>query len=226
MRHGLSSLLALSIVASSAMVEGTGTTQVMCPEDMVHATPTVCIDRYLWPNIEGEKPLLGLSALPEDGDMAKGVIMDADALCASVGKRVCTASEWMRACRGPDHARYPWGDELPKYLPGSGDGICNYDKWFRAYDEEKIYRRDPKHMAELDQSEPAGNRPGCMSASGAYDMIGNGEAWVRCPKSGHYGWCLMGRFWSEPVDCTALITAHAPKWHFYTTAARCCKDVE
>jgi sulfatase modifying factor 1 len=224
MRHGLK-ILVLCVVAA-VTVEGTGQSQVMCPDDMVHATPTVCIDRYDWPNVEGVRPQLGLSAVPEDEDIENGVVMDAEALCESVGKRVCTAQEWEQACRGPDQARYPWGDELPKYVPGTGEGICNYDKWFKPYDEEKVFERDPKHMAELDQSEPAGSRPKCVAPSGAYDMIGNGEQWVRCPKKGRYGWCLVGRFWSEPVSCSARITAHAPKWHWYTTTTRCCLDVE
>ncbi len=223
MRHRLEILLACSAVV---LTEHAGETQVMCPEDMAHVNPSVCIDVFPWPNIEGVKPLLGLSAVPEDEDVKKGIVMDAESLCASVGKRTCTASEWVQACRGPDRARYPWGDELPKYVPGEGTGICNYDKWFRPYLEDKVYRRDPQHMGYLDQSEPAGSRPECVSAVGAYDMVGNAEQWVRCPKKGHFGWCLAGRFWSEPVECDQVITSHSPKWHWYTTSTKCCLDVE
>jgi hypothetical protein len=194
-----------------------------CPADMVRATDTACIDRYPWPNIEGEKPLLGLSALPEQKDVAAGRVMDVEQLCASVGKRACELDEWVAACRGPGGARYPWGDELPPYIPGEGSGRCNYDKWFRAYDERLVYERDPEHMSWLDQSEPAGSRPECVSASGAWDMLGV-EQWVRCPKIGRYGWCLVGRYWAEPYSCEQRITAHAPRWSWYSSTGRCCKD--
>lgn len=198
--------------------------QIPCPTGMVHVSSNTCIDRFPWPNIEGQKPLLGLSATPENEDMAKGRTMDAESLCASVGKRVCTANEWIKACRGPGDSKYPWGDELPAYIPGTNTGICNYDKWFRPYDEPKIFRRDPEHMAYLDQSEPAGIRPECVSPMGAHDMLGNTEQWVRC--DGRYGWCLMGRYWADPKPCEYKITAHSPKWHFYDTGTRCCKDMK
>lgn len=223
-RRRLVLVLATLGVIAPMTFSATSESQGRCPDDMVHVSASVCIDRYPWPNIEGEKPQLGLSAIPEDEDVAKGRVMDAESLCASVGKRLCTASEWTRACRGPGGSKYPWGEELPFYIPGSNMGICNYDKWFRPYDEGKVFRRDPKHMAYLDQSEPAGSRPECVSPSGAHDMIGNVEQWVRC--DGKHGYCLMGRYWADPKSCENKITAHAPKWHWYTTSGRCCLDIE
>lgn len=196
-----------------------------CPSDMVLAKPGVCIDRYEWPNKPGVRPMLGASGLPEEHDVKAGRVMDAQRLCASVGKRVCHADEWVAACEGRNEAKYPFGDELPEFVPGEGKGLCNYDKYFIGPDENKVWSRDPKEMKRLDQSEPVGNRKTCMSASGAFDMIGNAEEWVRCDH-GEYGWCLASRFWAEPVSCHNLIVTHAPRWHYYSTGFRCCKEIK
>jgi len=209
----------LTAVLLFSSLGGTFTPKNPCPEGMVPATPTACIDKYEWPNIKGHKPLLGLSALPEPYDDDK--IMNIDELCKSVGKRPCTAEEWIAACEGPQGKKYPFGDELPKFVPGDNTGLCNYDKRYRGADEYKVFIRDEKEMEYLDQSEPAGNRKSCVSQSGAWDMMGNAEEWVRC-NQGQEGWCLASRFWAEPRSCAALITSHSPYWHYYDTSGRCC----
>lgn len=195
----------------------------VCPPHMVLATQSVCIDQYEWPGIPGRRPQLGLSGIAEPQDLSAGRVLDAERLCASVGKRVCTADEWTSACLGPERAAYPWGPRLPRFTPGDGSGICNYDRRFRAPDEQLVHRRDREHLAWLDQSEPVGTRRACRSEVGAYDMIGNAEEWVRC-SWGVEGWCLAGRFWAEPRACTAMVPSHSPRWHYYNTSFRCCQD--
>lgn len=195
-----------------------------CPVGTVPVDAAVCIDRYEWPNVHGERPLIGASAEPEERDVERGETWDAVALCASVGKRVCTLREWVGACRGDGGARYPWGDRLPRFTPGERALPCNADRRHRGVRSEvAIYRRDPVEFARLDQREPSGARD-CVSASGAVDMVGNVEEWVRCPGVGRYGWCLMGRFWAEPRSCEYAVTVHAPRWHYYNTGFRCCLD--
>jgi sulfatase modifying factor 1 len=196
-----------------------------CPLLMVPATPGVCIDQFEWPNRPGVKPKLGLSGVLEDYDRDSKDILDAERLCRSVGKRVCTAEEWIAACEGANHSKYPFGDDLPKYDLGQNNGLCNYDKFYIGVDEYLVFKRDPEHMRELDQSEPAGSRKTCRSLSGAYDMVGNAEEWVRC-ENGREGWCLASRFWAEPRSCRALVATHSPRWHYYDTSTRCCLDVK
>ena len=196
-----------------------------CPSGMVPSgMGRSCIDRYEWPNRRGVKPLVGVSGVPEQEDLAAGRVMDAQRLCASVGKRVCLRDEWIAACRGEAYSKYPFGNEVPRYNPEDQNGLCNYDKWYRSPDEYKVATRDPHEMRRLDQSDPAGKRETCRSASGAYDMMGNAEEWVRCPGLGEQGWCLMGRYWSSPQACGYTITKHSPKWHYYESGFRCCKD--
>lgn len=77
---------------------------------------------------------------------------EAGRICAARGERLCSESEWERACRGKGGSSYPYGQA---YEParcntqGSGGNV-----------------------------EPAGHRASCKSAVGAYDMSGNVAEWV------------------------------------------------
>lgn len=186
-------------------VPSAATKQPRCPSDMVEVRG-VCVDLYEWPNKKGVKPLLGATGIETDYDRERGVTMDATTLCASVGKRTCTRTEWIRACRG------------------SRPASCNTGRRHIAPDENKVYERDPREMERLDQSTPSGSMEECVSSSGVFDTVGNVEEWTRCD-SGKFGWCLVGRYWSERQSCTYNITVHSPNWHYYETGFRCCKDV-
>ena len=200
-----------------------------CPSDMVPVMghSATCIDVYEWPNRKGVKPLLGATGVQTEYDQKANQTFDAETLCARVGKRVCTRSEWTAACVGEGGTRYPWGKKLPKYTPGKDANKvpCNIGKRYMGFSEKKIARRDKVEFERVDQSEPSGSRETCRSASGAYDMVGNVEEWVRCTEA-KSGWCLMGRYWADPRDCYHVIDTHHPKWHYYETGFRCCKDLE
>lgn len=202
-----------------------------CPFDMVFVTGMgVCIDRYEWPNKYCVRPKVDASGLRE-GHIKKDETHDADTLCKNVGKRVCQIEEWVAACRGPDNARYPWGNRTPRgkelRFENEGKLPCSFNKEYRPVSSEtKVWKRDPEIMKHLDQSEPAGHRESCRSAVGAYDMTGNAEEWVRCPGVAKSGWCLMGRFWSQLYPCDKAVKGHHPRWHYYTTGFRCCADLE
>ena len=183
-----------------------------CPEDMVIAKEGVCIDRYEWPNKKGVKPLVYATGIEDD---RWNEVNEAELLCATAHKRICGKREWQHACGD----KYPYGDTFDPTA-------CNTDKKFRKVDEEKVDRYDKKELEKLDQSSPAGAYEKCRSPSGAYDMVGNAEEWVHCSE-GTYGWCLMGRYWADPKSsCTYVVTKHHPRWHFYETGFRCCKDME
>lgn len=197
-----------------------GGTESRCPSDMVPLRGRVCIDRYEWPNLPGERPLIAASAIAKAEDLKSGIVMDGERLCLSVGKRLCYEDEWVDGCLGPGGAKFPFGAELPDFVPGENTGLCNYDKRFRLVDERKVELRDPGELDRLDQSEPAGSRPDCVSAAGAYDMMGSVEEWVRT-RDGSYA--LAGRYWAEAWACYSVSRAHAPNWHYYESGFRCCK---
>ena len=206
----LKAVVCLCSLLSVAPAAGPG-----CPSDMVVARSGVCIDRYEWPNKEGARPLVGASGVIEED----GPLYDAELLCQMAGKRVCTRSEWVGACSGPGGAKYPYGT---KYDPAA----CNTERLWRKPDMVKVARRNEREMNRLDQSAPAGSFSKCVSPSGAYDMVGNAEEWVRCD-NGEFGWCLVGGYWaSAQSSCSYHIVKHAPNWHYFETSFRCCKDME
>jgi len=100
-------------------------------------TDSYCIDTYEYPNQAGAKPLANVG------------YAEAKADCESQGKRLCTEDEWERACKGPENARFTWGDRYDK-------DACN-----------------------LSKSESAsGDHAGCKSSFGVYDLSGNLAEWT------------------------------------------------
>lgn len=185
-----------------------------CPAGMVHARKGVCIDKYEWPNVERRFPLLAASGVAEE----YGTPLDAEMLCLSVGKRVCSRTEWVSACRGPGGSKYPYGDMFVEQA-------CHVEATWKVVNAEKVAKRDSAELKRLDQSMPSGYFMQCVSAAGAYDMVGNAEEWVTCD-DGRYGWCLVGGFWAtKQATCDYRVTTHAPNWHYYETSFRCCFDV-
>lgn len=204
--------LILALSTALLLLVGASSPQ-SCREGMVPTGKNTCIDRREWQNKKTGRPLIGASALPE----LEYEDVSAETLCASVRKRICYHEEWVSACSRGE--RFPYGDE---YTPGE----CNDAKWWKTVDETKVARRDPKELARLDGTEPSGSRPECRSPSGAMDMVGNVEEWVRCDGT-KFGYCLVGGYWTSrgSRSCDSAITSHAPRWHYYQTGFRCCSEM-
>jgi len=200
-----------------------------CPSDMVAVPrhPGVCIDRYEWPNKKGEVPWTTLSGTPEVRDVKLGRVMDAEAICASVNKRVCWSDEWQDACVGKNRSKYPFGNKLPSpntYLKFPETQPCNYAWLQPRYDGMKIYLRDVTELEKLGRASASGER-GCVSASGAEDMMGNVYEWVRAPITSSTKWGIAGGDWFHPASCHEVVGGHSPKWFWNTTGVRCCSDL-
>lgn len=104
--------------------------------------PSFYIDRYEFPNRKGEQPVGNVSQ--KDAEMA----------CQEVGKRLCTADEWEKSCKGPENFIYSYGD--------TPDGsFCG-----EAMDEP--YR--------------VGDRENCLSGYGVFDMSGGFREWTASAK--------------------------------------------
>lgn len=127
---------------------------VSCPghDEMVQLTPEtpggVCIDRFEQV-VEGDTVRQGYGSTPTGGlDFAS-----AAARCSEQGKRLCTAAEWERGCRGVAARLYPYGDTF------NGDTCNGFDAdWARIL--------------------PSGFMASCVSDLGVYDMSGNLGEWV------------------------------------------------
>lgn len=172
-----------------------------CPSNMVLVEST-CVDRYEWPNVVGELPLTGASALPDPIDQRAGLTIDAETICAQDGKRMCSLDEWRAACEGTPIES------------------CDVDKRWRPVNWMRVAARDPEYMIELDQSDPIGTYPECVSRAGVHDALGSVEELVRC--DGPHGVCQVGGFWATARSCRAKIGNHAGAWHGYHTGFRCC----
>jgi formylglycine-generating enzyme required for sulfatase activity len=170
---------------------------------------------------------------------------EADAACRAAGKRLCAATEWYRACSGPERHRYPYGDTQIK-------GRCNVGKshvmqklfgdvryTFDAHYNSPRLNQEPGFLA------PSGSYAGCVSDEGASDMVGNLHEWVaddvsadlrrKIPleltddKLGATGnGVFMGGYFSSHGEhgagCAYATTNHKPDYHDYSIGFRCCAD--
>ncbi len=117
-----------------------------CPKGMVWISwknRGFCIDIYEYPNERGHRP------------RSVSDVRRARALCAEAGKRLCTASEWRRACGGPMLLAFPYGGRFnPSKCPTRAKG-------------------GPPVPIQL-----SGSWTECRTSEGVHDMSGNMAEWV------------------------------------------------
>lgn len=173
-----------------------------------------CIDRYEYPNEAGRSPRLSIT-----WDEARDV-------CENDGKRLCAAQEWTLACEGPERKPYPFG-----YVRDAT--ACNFDKPYILPDNFAYVdpRTHDAEIARVNQSEPSGSRPRCVSDYGVYDMTGNVDEWVvdehGSPQGPEFQSGLKGGYWGPVRNrCRPMTTDHNRWHHGYQIGFRCCKDVE
>jgi sulfatase modifying factor 1 len=167
-----------------------------------------CIDRFEYPNIPGERPVV------------MKTWYEAKATCEGQGKRLCGESEWTLACEGQERLPYPYG------LARDAEA-CNIDKPHPDVDEKAIANpatRDAE-VARLDQRDPSGFRDNCVSAYGVHDMTGNVDEWVVNESGKPYQSGLKGGYWG-PVRtrCRPSTIAHNEQFMFYQIGFRCCSE--
>ncbi|MCD6326736.1 SUMF1/EgtB/PvdO family nonheme iron enzyme [bacterium] len=68
------------------------------------------IDKYEYPNVEGEFPLSNVT------------YVEAMSTCAEEGKRLCEMREWLRACQGPKRRRYGYGNRYDENCCNAFEG--------------------------------------------------------------------------------------------------------
>jgi sulfatase modifying factor 1 len=185
------------------------------PECQAERVPLdFCIDEYEYPNRLGAKPPVMLN------------FFEASGLCAAEHKRLCTESEWVTACEGPEEKPFPYGYERSKKQ-------CNFDNRWVDPHLELVYAKDPElqraELARLDRSVPSGQMPGCVSDFGVHDLTGNVDEWTRAdherPKEHAKFSALKGGAWGHVRNaCRPVTTSHAPEFRYYFIGFRCCSD--
>jgi sulfatase modifying factor 1 len=132
-------------------------------------------------------------------------------LCEAAGKRLCTPSEWVTACKGQNATKYPYGDRYE-------DGTCNVFRESHPavllYGDASKNHLDPRLNLAEGPSGPllrkTGDTPGCRSVWGQdaiFDMVGNLDEWVDDSRG-----AFQGGFYSRSTreGCDSRITAHPP----------------
>lgn len=179
---------------------------------------TFCIDKYEYPNVEGELPKAWMNWY------------DVKNSCEAQGKRLCNKSEWTFACEGPDMHPYPYGDGYHR-----DKTACNFDNptpidpdTGRVIDVFNA-RKSTDHTATILNSllVPSGSKPLCVSPFGVHDMVGNVDEFVvnetHIPyKSGLVG----GHVFGVRNACRPMTEAHNEGFIWYETGGRCCKDTD
>jgi hypothetical protein len=139
--------------------------------------------------------------------------IEANKVCESAGKRVCSESEWNFACEGPEMLPYPYG--------WSRRDVCNQDRL-------DLYEPNPRRQVLRDHRKPSGSLGECKSPFGVFDMVGNmDEPVLREAQRYAYpfrnglkgGWWMAGR-----NRCRPATTAHDDHYRDIQIGIRCCRD--
>lgn len=169
-----------------------------------------CIDRYEFPNQRGAIPAVMVSWY------------EADAMCRSLGKRLCNDSEWTLACEGAARQPYPYGDGMLR-----DDTACNIDRPYHLpdFDAFSSPRGAASEVARLDQRLASGEMERCKSPAGVHDMTGNVDEWVVNESGKPHVSGLKGGYWGPiRARCRPMTTFHNPPFRFYQIGFRCCRD--
>jgi hypothetical protein len=206
-----------------------------CPAGMIPVA-SFCIDRYeaslvrmddgsSWSPYDnpGTTSVIAVSVA---GAVPQGYIdgIQAGDACTNAGKRLCADAEWLRACQGPSGNTYPYGNTRMT-------GVCNDHRDLHpAY--EYFGTTDPSVFSMIDNAcinqlpetvDPAGDNAGCVTAEGAFDMMGNLHEWTADPNG-----TFRGGYYVDTVEngngCLYVTTAHDTSHWDYSTGFRCCAD--
>lgn len=169
-----------------------------------------CIDRFEYPNVEGEKPKSWMSWY------------DMRTACSAIGKRLCTRSEWTFACEGPEMKPYPYGDGYHRDRTA-----CNFDNPMpKGLDIMHVTKHDSPGGQILDGLlVPAGSMPRCVSPFGVYDQVGNiDESIVNETGQPYVSGLMSGHVFGVRNACRPMTEIHGPDFSWYETGGRCCSS--
>jgi len=208
-----------------------------CPDGMV-AVADFCIDRYEATLLEvGDGTLASWSpffnpgtvrvmAVPVAGAVPQGYIsgLQAAEACAERGKRLCTDTEWLRACQGPAGLTYPYGNTRQPGLCNDHRDVHPVVELFGTSASWIWSELDHPCINQLPASvDLTGARPGCVTVEDVYDMMGNLHEWTADPNG-----TFRGGYYVDTVingsGCLYRTTAHNSAHWDYSTGFRCCAD--
>lgn len=216
---------------------GAGVPADFCIDRYEAATATAAPDGSLRPH-PFDQPVDGLTVWAVVPAVAAGQkpqayisAVQARAACARSGKRLCTAAQWLHACRGPLDTLYPYGGTYQK-------GACNEGRPTNPVNDcfgpgsgvfTAEHMNSPCCVAQPNTVAVGGSFPLCQSGYGVFDLHGNLHEWVDETTAGGHGVFRGGFFVDAKINgagCTYRTTAHLPSYHDYSNGFRCCADAK
>lgn len=135
--------------------------------------------------------------------------------CEAAGKRLCSAREWLTACRG----------QLATDDDGDGDYHDDYLEG-RPYPYGDAYesRRCNDHLGrEVGRARDAGAHSACVTPEGVYDLGGNLMEWVG--QASEEAMAFGGAFFdAERSSCLQGFDTFGPGFRNIHSGYRCCAD--
>lgn len=151
--------------------------------------PGYLIDVFEYPNKAGAPPKYGVT------------YDEAARICSTEGKRLCSAEEFEKACRGPENYVYGYGDTFDEDFCGKG----------------------------VDDPHNSGAYPECKSSWGVYDIAGNFREWTSTAKGSSANRKIVKGGLPQSAErgtrC-AYGTDLSQVFADDTIAFRCCRDVD
>jgi hypothetical protein len=171
-----------------------------------------CIDKYEFPNRAGVRPMVMQN------------FYQAQVHCEKRGRRICTESEWTKACEGPENKPFPYG-----YVRDPKK--CRGDQPYGHPSRPKVIARDPVEIERLWQGVVSGSQPDCVSDYGVHDMPANADELAASETRGlgpkkNFDNVTTGGPWYHGVrnQCRPKIYSHDESFAYYYLSWRCCKE--
>ncbi len=170
-------------------------------KDASHPQSGFWIDAFEYPNVPNQRPLVNTT------------FADAKQACQDAGKRLCTASEWRRACLGSEKLRFGYADTYEAQ---------------RCHTASTLASGHTSMMQANEWTVESGSKQYCQT-DGVFDLIGNVEEWVLDDWQGREG-SLEGGAWytyTEYADCSGNYSRQ-PDYRtpmnrpIYSAGFRCC----
>ncbi len=144
--------------------------------------------------------------------------------CRNAGKRLCSETEWVTACRGSQGRQFPYGDQ---YVNGACNVFREAHPAGMLHGNASIHHLDPRlnglEVGGRPLLRPTGATSRCRSEWGddaVFDMVGNLAEWVDDPDG-----VFLGGFFSRSTraGCERRVAAHPREYFDYSLGMRCCK---
>jgi formylglycine-generating enzyme required for sulfatase activity len=214
-----------------------------CPTEMAQVDGAFCIDRFEATLDEVEDVGQVVRAHPANEPVGtkkvaarsvRGVLPqayisrdDAEGACRNAGKRLCTDTEWQKACRGTHATRFPYGTRRRASVCNDRGAeplaaVLGRPAAKTSWDFDTM--NDPRLSLVPGGLARTGRYSSCTNDLRVYDMVGNLHEWT-ANAGGTFrgGWYLDTSELGEGCDYAAV--GHDAKYRDYSIGFRCCGEV-